>query len=67
VVPGVELFDGRREQQVALLGAVRRLLLEQPPALASQPLPWASSPRPSSMKPSQKALRAARRWSPALA
>ena len=31
VVPGPELLHGRREQQVTLLGAVRRLLLEQPP------------------------------------
>ena len=31
VVPGVELLHGRRDQQVALLGAVRRLVLQQPP------------------------------------
>ena len=31
VVPGPELLHGRREQQVAVLGAVGRLVLEQPP------------------------------------
>jgi hypothetical protein len=31
VLPGQDLVHGRREQQVAVLGAVRRLLLQQPP------------------------------------
>jgi hypothetical protein len=31
VVAGVELLHGRREQQVAVLGAVGRLVLQQPP------------------------------------
>jgi hypothetical protein len=31
VVPGLELLHGGRDQQVALLGAVRRLVLQQPP------------------------------------
>jgi hypothetical protein len=31
VVAAVELLEGRREQQIAVLGAVWRLMLQQPP------------------------------------